>query len=46
MPQEYRLRGEYDAWAETWGGATVKAELVVRGVHESTVYDLIARIVI
>ena len=42
VPQEYRPRGEYDAWA----GAIVKAEAVVRGVHESTVYDLIARIVI
>ena len=46
VPQEYRPRGEYDAWAETWAGATAKAEAVVRGVHESTVYDLIARIVI
>jgi hypothetical protein len=46
VPEGYRPRGEYDAWAETWAGAIVKAEAVVRGVHESTVYDPIARIVI
>ena len=46
VPQEYRPWGEYDAWAETWAGATAKAESVVRGVRELTVYDLIARIVI
>jgi hypothetical protein len=48
VPEAYRPRGTpgYDDWAETWGGAIVKAEAAVRRVHESTKYDPFAQSVI